>query len=175
VQNLTDGDDAIRREARRVGEDDRALGDRWTQHCVQEMQTPHGRAPDHFPRATDAIPEIIATGHKLCALGVAYEAGGSVDFTLEAWPSYGTLSRLSRQEVLPLANARGTNPDDAWKRQPLAFVLWQAPSAGEPAWASPWGPGRPGWHIECSTLAQRFFGETSDIHGGGQRSPVSAS
>jgi L-cysteine:1D-myo-inositol 2-amino-2-deoxy-alpha-D-glucopyranoside ligase len=167
VQNLTDVDDAILREARRVGEDYRALGDRWTKHFVEEMQTLNIRPPDHFPRATDAIGEIIAAVRRLCEVGVAYEAGGSVYFDVEAWPSYGKLSRLSRQEMLPIANERGNNPDDPRKRHPLDFVLWQAQSAGEPAWESPWGPGRPGWHIECSTLAQRFFGPTVDIHGGG--------
>jgi L-cysteine:1D-myo-inositol 2-amino-2-deoxy-alpha-D-glucopyranoside ligase len=167
VQNLTDVDDAILREARRVGEDYRALGDRWTKHFVQEMQTLNIRPPDHFPRATDAIPEIIEAVRKLCQVGVAYEAGGSVYFDIDAWPSYGRLSRLSRQEMLPIANERGNNPDDPGKRHPLDFVLWQAHSAGEPSWESPWGPGRPGWHIECSTLAQRFLGETIDIHGGG--------
>jgi L-cysteine:1D-myo-inositol 2-amino-2-deoxy-alpha-D-glucopyranoside ligase len=167
VQNLTDVDDAILREARRVGEDYRALGDRWTRHFVEEMQTLNIRPPDYFPRATDAIQEIIAALRRLCEVGVAYEAGGSVYFDVEAWPSYGKLSRLSRQEMLPIANERGNNPDDSRKRHPLDFVLWQAQSTGEPAWESPWGPGRPGWHIECSTLAQRFLGKTVDIHGGG--------
>jgi L-cysteine:1D-myo-inositol 2-amino-2-deoxy-alpha-D-glucopyranoside ligase len=171
VQNLTDVDDAILREARRVGEAYRALGDRWTKHFVQEMQTLNIRPPDHFPRASDALPEIIATVRQLCEVGVAYEAGGSVYFDLEAWPSYGKLSRLSRQEMLPIANARGNHPDDPRKRHPLDFILWQAQSPGEPAWESPWGPGRPGWHIECSTLAQRFLGETIDIHGGGSDLP----
>jgi L-cysteine:1D-myo-inositol 2-amino-2-deoxy-alpha-D-glucopyranoside ligase len=167
VQNLTDVDDAILREARRVGEDYRALGDRWTKHFVEEMQTLNIRPPDHFPRATDAIPEIIEAVRKLCQVGVAYEAGGSVYFDIDAWTPYGQLSRLSRQEMLPIANERGNNPDDPGKRHPLDFVLWQAHSAGEPSWESPWGPGRPGWHIECSTLARRFLGETIDIHGGG--------
>jgi L-cysteine:1D-myo-inositol 2-amino-2-deoxy-alpha-D-glucopyranoside ligase len=167
VQNLTDVDDAILREARRVGEDYRALGDRWTKHFVEEMQTLNIRPPDHFPRATDAIGEIIAEVRRLCEVGVAYEAGGSVYFDVKAWPPYGKLSRHSRQEMLPIANERGNNPDDPRKRHPLDFVLWQVQSAGEPAWESPWGPGRPGWHIECSTLAQRFFGPTVDIHGGG--------
>jgi L-cysteine:1D-myo-inositol 2-amino-2-deoxy-alpha-D-glucopyranoside ligase len=167
VQNLTDVDDAILREARRVQEDYRALGDRWTKHFVQEMQTLNIRAPDHFPRATDALPEIIATVRQLCQVGVAYQAGDSVYFDIDAWSSYGKLSRLSLQEMLPIANARGNDPDDPRKRHPLDFILWQAQSAGEPAWESPWGPGRPGWHIECSTLAQHFLGETIDIHGGG--------
>jgi L-cysteine:1D-myo-inositol 2-amino-2-deoxy-alpha-D-glucopyranoside ligase len=117
--------------------------------------------------ATAALPEIIATVRKLCEVGMAYEAGGSVYFDSDAWPSYGKLSRLSRQEMVPIANDRGNNPDDFRKRHPLDFVLWQAQSAGEPAWESPWGPGRPGWHIECSTLARRFLGEMIDIHGGG--------
>src|SRR5918999_3408057 len=117
VQNLTDVDDAILREARRVGENYRALGDRWTKHFVQEMQTLNIRPPDHFPRATDALPEIIATVRQLCEAGVAYEAGGSVYFNIDAWPSYGKLSRLSRQEMLPIANERGNNPDDSRKRQ----------------------------------------------------------
>jgi len=167
VQNLTDIDDAILREAHRVGEDYRSLGDRWTRHFIQEMQTLNIRPPDHFPRATGVIPEIIETVRKLCDAGVAYEAGGSVYFDTDRWPSYGKLSRLSRQEMLPTANERGNNPDDLHKRHPIDFVLWQAHAAGEPSWQSPWGPGRPGWHIECSTLVQGFFGETIDIHGGG--------
>ena len=167
VQNLTDIDDAILREARRVGEDYRALGDRWTMHFIREMQTLNIRPPDYFPRATDVIPEIIESVRKLCTAGAAYEAGGSVYFDAEWWPSYGKLSRLSRQEMLPIASERGNNPEDPHKRHPLDFVLWQAHTPGEPAWESPWGPGRPGWHIECSTLAQRFLGETIDIHGGG--------
>jgi L-cysteine:1D-myo-inositol 2-amino-2-deoxy-alpha-D-glucopyranoside ligase len=167
VQNLTDIDDAILREAHRVGEDYRALGDRWTVQFIQEMQTLTIRPPDHFPRATDVIPEIIEVVRKLHDAGVAYEAGGSVYFDIDRWPSYGKLSRLSRQEMLPTANARGNNPDDPHKRHALDFVLWQAQAPGEPAWESPWGPGRPGWHIECSTLAHGFLGETIDIHGGG--------
>jgi L-cysteine:1D-myo-inositol 2-amino-2-deoxy-alpha-D-glucopyranoside ligase len=167
VQNLTDIDDAILREARRVGEDYRVLGDRWTMHFIQEMQTLNIRPPDHFPRATDVIPEIIEIVRKLCDAGVAYEAGGSVYFDTDRWPSYGKLSRLPRQEMLPIATERGNNPNDLSKRHPIDFVLWQARALGEPAWESPWGPGRPGWHIECSTLVQRFLGETIDIHGGG--------
>jgi L-cysteine:1D-myo-inositol 2-amino-2-deoxy-alpha-D-glucopyranoside ligase len=167
VQNLTDIDDAILREARRVQEDWRALGDRWTKHFIQEMQTLNIRPPDHYPRATDVMAEIIAAVRKLCEAGVAYEAGGSVYFDIDAWPAYGKLSRLARQEMLSIANERGNNPDDPHKRHALDFVLWQAQAPGEPAWDSPWGPGRPGWHIECSTLAHHFLGETIDIHGGG--------
>jgi L-cysteine:1D-myo-inositol 2-amino-2-deoxy-alpha-D-glucopyranoside ligase len=113
------------------------------------------------------MAEIIAAVRKLCEAGVAYEAGGSVYFDIEAWPAYGKLSGLTRQEMLFIANERGNNPDDRHKRHALDFVLWQAHAPEEPAWDSPWGPGRPGWHIECSTLVHHFLGETIDIHGGG--------
>jgi L-cysteine:1D-myo-inositol 2-amino-2-deoxy-alpha-D-glucopyranoside ligase len=98
---------------------------------------------------------------------VAYVAAGNVYFAVEAWPDYGELSHLPQTELLPIANERGNNPDDPHKRDPLDFVLWQAQAPGEPAWASPWGPGRPGWHIECSAMTTHFLGETIDIHGGG--------
>lgn len=167
VQNLTDIDDAILREARRVGEDWRALGNRWTAHFIQEMQTLNIRPPELFPRATDVNPDIIATVHQLIEAGVAYVAGGSVYFHVDAWPSYGKLSRIPRDQMVPIANERGNRPDDPHKRDPLDFVLWQAQAPGEPAWDSPWGPGRPGWHIECSTMVHQLLGETVDIHGGG--------
>jgi L-cysteine:1D-myo-inositol 2-amino-2-deoxy-alpha-D-glucopyranoside ligase len=167
VQNLTDIDDAILREAHRVGEDWRALGNRWTAHFIHDMQTLNIRPPDLFPRATGVIADIIDTVHELMAAGVAYVAGGSVYFNIDAWPGYGKLSRFPRDQMLPIANTRGNRPDDPHKRSPLDFVLWQAQAPGEPAWDSPWGPGRPGWHIECSTLVRRFLGETVDIHGGG--------
>jgi L-cysteine:1D-myo-inositol 2-amino-2-deoxy-alpha-D-glucopyranoside ligase len=98
---------------------------------------------------------------------LAYEAGGSVYFHVDSWSDYGKLSRLPRPEMLPVANQRGNNPDDPHKQDPLDFVLWQAQAPGEPAWDSPWGPGRPGWHIECSTMCSSLLGNTVDIHGGG--------
>ena len=132
------------------------------------MQTLNIHPPDHFPRATDAIPEIIEAVQKLCEAGVAYKAGGSVYFGIEAWLAYGKLSRLAPQEMLPIASERGNKPDDPHQRHALDFVLWQAQTSGEPAWDSPWGPGRPGWHIECSPLAQRFLGESIHMYEGGQ-------
>jgi L-cysteine:1D-myo-inositol 2-amino-2-deoxy-alpha-D-glucopyranoside ligase len=167
VQNLTDIDDAILREARRVGEDWRALGNRWTAHFTQEMQVLNIRPPDLFPRASDVIPDIIASVRQLIEAGVAYVAGGSVYFHVNVWSSYGKLSRIPRDQMLSIANERGNRPDDLHKRDPLDFVLWQAHAPGEPAWNSPWGPGRPGWHIECSTIVHQLLGETVDIHGGG--------
>ena len=167
VQNVTDIDDDILRKSREVGEDWRELGNRWTAHFIKDMKSLNIRPPDYYPRATDVIPEIIESVQELLDAGVAYQAGGSVYYDVNAWPDYGQLSHLSREEMLPIANQRGNNPDDRNKHSPLDFVLWQAQSPGEPAWDSPWGPGRPGWHIECSTMVTRFLGDTIDIHGGG--------
>ena len=167
VQNVTDIDDDILRKAKEVGEDWRALGNRWTAHFIRDMQLLNARPPDHYPRATDVIPEIIQMVQKLLQRGMAYEVEGNVYFDVAAWPEYGKLSGLPREQMLPVANEHGNNPDDPHKRHPLDFVLWQAQAPGEPAWDSPWGVGRPGWHIECSTMATRFLGATIDIHSGG--------
>lgn len=167
AQNVTDIDDEILKRAREVGEDWRALGNRWTAHYIRDMQALNVRPPDFFPRATDVIPDIVAAVQRLLDAGLAYESGGSVYFHIDAWPAYGRLSRIPRDGMLPVANERGNVPDDPRKRHPLDFVLWQAQAPGEPAWDSPWGPGRPGWHIECSTMAGRYLGPPVGIHGGG--------
>lgn len=167
VQNVTDIDDDILRKSKEAGEDWLSLGNRWTTHFIDDNIALNIRPPDFFPRATDVIEEIIASVEALINAGVAYESGGSVYFHVAADPSYGKLSRLSPAEMLPIANERGNNPDDPNKRDPLDFVLWQAQSQGEPAWDSPWRSGRPGWHIECSTMSGKYLGEPIDIHGGG--------
>ncbi|NLE44072.1 MAG: cysteine--tRNA ligase [Chloroflexi bacterium] len=167
VQNVTDIDDDILRKAGEVGDDWRALGDRWTAHFIRDMQSLNVRPPDFFPRATEVVTDIVDAVQRLLEEGVAYESGGNVYYHIDAWPQYGELSRIPRTEMLPIANERGNFPDDANKKDPLDFVLWQAQKPGEPAWDSPWGPGRPGWHIECSTMAGRFLGATIDFHGGG--------
>lgn len=167
VQNVTDIDDDILRKAKEVGEDWRSVGDGWTAHYIRDMKSLNVRPPDHFPRATDVIPEIVETVQELLSVGVAYTAGGSVYYDVHAWPAFGELCKLPKEEMLPVANERGNRPDDPNKRHPLDFVLWQAQAPGEPAWESPWGPGRPGWHIECSTLSTHFLGHTVDIHSGG--------
>jgi L-cysteine:1D-myo-inositol 2-amino-2-deoxy-alpha-D-glucopyranoside ligase len=167
VQNLTDVDDSLLREAQKRQEHWQRLGNRWTVHFIEDMQALNIRPPEHYPRATDMIPEIIAAVDELLRAGRAYVAGGSVYFHINAWPAYGQLSALSRQTMSRVAEARGNDPHDRHKHDPLDFPLWQAQQPGEPAWASPWGPGRPGWHIECSTMVRRLLGETIDIHGGG--------
>ena len=167
VQNVTDVDDDILRKSKEVGENWKELGDRWTARFIQDMIALNVRPPDHFPRASELIPQIIDVVQSLKAANFAYESGGNVYFHIDAWPKYGELSRLSRQEMLPIANERGNDPDDVNKRDPLDFVLWQARAPGEPSWDSPWGPGRPGWHIECSTMAVHFLGTPVDVHSGG--------
>jgi L-cysteine:1D-myo-inositol 2-amino-2-deoxy-alpha-D-glucopyranoside ligase len=167
VQNVTDIDDDILRRAKRDGEDWRELGNRWTTHFIKDMQSLHVRPPDYYPRASDVIPEIIQGVEALIEQGLAYVAGGSVYYRASAWPEFGKLSHLSPGEMLEIANERGNNPDDPNKRHPLDFVLWQAQAPGEPAWQSPWGDGRPGWHIECSSMVGKYLGDTIDLHSGG--------
>lgn len=168
VQNVTDIDDDILRKANQVGEDWRSLGDRWTRHFIEDMVALNIRPPDEYPRATDVIQQIIEMVQELLNKGVAYQVGGNVYFDLETWPEYGKLSRIPREEMLPVANERGNKPDDPNKKSPLDFVLWQAQAAGEPAWESPWGPGRPGWHIECSAMSTCLLDKSIDIHMGGE-------
>jgi len=167
VQNVTDIDDDILRKAKEVGDDWDAVGNRWTAHFIKDMISLNVRPPDVFPRATDVIDDIIATVQELLAAGVAYESNSNVYFHIDSWPQYGKLCRIDRAEMLAIANERGNHPNDPHKKDPMDFVLWQAQAPGEPAWDSPWGPGRPGWHIECSTMSSRFLGKTIDIHGGG--------
>ncbi len=167
VQNVTDIDDDILKKAKEVGESWITLGNRWTRHFIRDMKALNMRPPDYFPRATDVIPEIIETVGSLIAKGMAYESNGNVYYDLDKYPEFGQLSQIPKEEMLSIANERGNNPDDPNKKSPLDFVLWQAKAEGEPAWKSPWGMGRPGWHIECSTMINKLLGETIDIHIGG--------
>ncbi len=167
VQNVTDIDDDILRKAKEEGEDWRALGNRWTTHFVRDMQRLNVRPPDFFPGATEVIPKIIEMVQALLAAGMAYVVDGNVYYHVDNWAKFGKLSGIPRDQMLDVANEHGNVPDDPHKRDPLDFVLWQAQTPGEPAWESPWGAGRPGWHIECSTMATHFLGDTIDLHSGG--------
>jgi cysteinyl-tRNA synthetase len=167
VQNVTDIDDDILRRAQSEGKDWQTLGNQWTAHFIEDMIRLNVLPPTYFPRATDFIAEIQNWVGRLLDAGVAYQAGGNVYFHIDSYPDFGKLNRLPRSEMLAIANERGNRPDDPHKEDPLDFVLWQAQAPGEPAWESPWGPGRPGWHIECSTMATQLLGDTIDIHIGG--------
>jgi L-cysteine:1D-myo-inositol 2-amino-2-deoxy-alpha-D-glucopyranoside ligase len=167
VQNVTDVDDDIMRVARERGVDFRELADSETRKFELTMEAIGVTPPTITPRATEFVPQMIEEVENLLAAGCAYERGGWVYFRVAADPGYGRLSGLDRDTMLKLAAERGGNPDDPNKDDPLDFVLWQPSAPDEPAWDSPWGPGRPGWHIECSTMAGRLLGLPVDIHGGG--------
>jgi L-cysteine:1D-myo-inositol 2-amino-2-deoxy-alpha-D-glucopyranoside ligase len=167
VQNLTDVDDDMLRRARELGEDYLALGNRHVTTFLTEMAALNWLPPDHYPRATEHIPQMQAIIAGLLERGHAYVADGHVYFDIASWPSYGELSHLPREAMLPIANERGNVPDMAGKRDPLDFVLWQPSAPDEPSWPSPWGAGRPGWHIECSAMSSTYLGSRFEIHGGG--------
>jgi len=167
AQNVTDIDDDILRQANQVGENWKALGDRWTRRFIQDLDALNVLRPTYYPRATQEMARIIDMTQALLDKGFAYERNGGVYFHVDSCLRFGQLSQIPRGEMLPIANERGNNPDDPNKRDPLDFVLWQAAKPGEPTWDSPWGPGRPGWHIECSAMSLHYLGETIDIHGGG--------
>ncbi len=167
VQNVTDIDDDVLRKAKELGTTWDELGKRETDRYLQDMRDLNTIDFDHYLRATDHTREMIGIIEPLIASGNAYVSNNSVYFSVATDPEFGKLSHLSIDEMLPIANERGNNPNDPNKKDPLDFLLWQAAAPGEPTWDSPWGPGRPGWHIECSAMATKYLGNTVDIHGGG--------
>jgi L-cysteine:1D-myo-inositol 2-amino-2-deoxy-alpha-D-glucopyranoside ligase len=167
VQNVTDVDDDILRTAAERHVDYLELAEKETAKFEREMRALNVTPPTHSPRATAFVPQMIEKVEALLAAGHGYERDGTVYFAVKSDPAYGQLSRLPREEMVKLAAERGGRPDDPAKDDPLDFVLWQRSEPGEPWWDSPWGRGRPGWHIECSTMARRLLGQPVDIHGGG--------
>lgn len=167
VQNITDIDDDILRKARQVGEPWDRLGDRYIRQFQEDLNALNVLFPSVFPRATEEIPLMIEIIQRLLERGAAYVRDGNVYFRVAADPDYGHLCRCPREEMIRLSAERGADPYDPRKEDPLDFVLWQAARPGEPTWESPWGPGRPGWHIECSAMAMKYLGPQIDVHGGG--------
>lgn len=168
VRNITDVDDDILAKAREIGVHylDLAAGE--TARFDSDMKSLGLLECWSEPRATSAIADIRKFIGKVLDRGYAYEAGGAVYFDIHSYGGFGDLSGMSRAEMIAAARERGGNPEDPNKRDPLDFVLWQPSLPDEPAWGSLWGPGRPGWHIECSTLAMRDLStSTIDLHGGG--------
>jgi cysteinyl-tRNA synthetase len=168
VQNLTDVDDDLLSRARKLGEDYLELGNRHVTAFLTEMAALNWLPPQHYPRATEHIAQMQQLIGKLLERGLAYVAEGHVHFEVAKWPRFGELSRLPRDAMLPIANERGNVPDMPGKRDPLDFVLWQPSAPDEPSWTSPWGPGRPGWHVECSAMSMAYLGDQFEIHGGGE-------
>lgn len=168
IQNFTDVDDKIIRRAIEEGTTEGELAERFIGEYFKVMDALHVKRATAYPRATDAVPEMIEMIEKLVRKGHAYESGGDVFFNVESFSRYGELS--GTHGVEPHENASEANRNlegGGKKREPRDFALWKGAKEGEPFWASPWGPGRPGWHIECSAMARRHLGETIDIHGGG--------
>ncbi len=166
-QNVTDVDDDVLRRAARNGEDYLELGRRETAAYLGDMDALNIARPTYFPKATEEIPSMVELAAELAAAGNAYEVDGTLFFDVTTFPGFGDLSGLGRREQRELLAERGGDPDDPRKRHPLDFVVWQRSAPGEPAWDSPWGPGRPGWHLECSAMSRRYLGTTLDLHGGG--------
>ncbi len=167
VRNVTDVDDDILRKARELGVDYLDLAAEETARFDADTSALGILPVFSEPRATSAIHDILGFVGMVLDRGHAYQAGGAVYFSVDSFDRFGQVSHLTREEMLPLAAERGGNPDDPNKRDPLDFVLWQPSAPDEPSWPSMWGPGRPGWHIECSALALRELGTTIDLHGGG--------
>ena len=167
VRNITDVDDSILAKAREIDVHYLDLAAAETARFDDDVDALDLLPSWSEPRATSAIADIRGFIGMVLENGHAYEAGGAVYFDISTWPEFGTISGYDRETMLRYAAERGGNPDDPNKRDPLDFVLWQPSADGEPAWDSLWGPGRPGWHIECSALALRELGTTIDLHGGG--------
>ncbi|NNN19332.1 MAG: cysteine--tRNA ligase [Acidimicrobiaceae bacterium] len=167
VRNITDVDDSILSKARQLGVHYLDLAASEMARFDRDMGLLGLLRPHSEPRATSAISDILGLISQLLDSRHAYLSGGSVFFDISTYKKFGRVSHLDRETMLSLARDRGGNPDDPNKRDPLDFVLWQPSAADEPSWDSQWGPGRPGWHIECSALSMRELGPTIDLHGGG--------
>lgn len=167
VRNITDVDDSILPKARELGIPYLELAEREMQRFHEDLDALNLRPACAEPRATESIPEIIDAVNALLDAGHAYLTAGTVYFDVSTVSSFGSLSQYSMEHMVKLARARGGNPDDPHRRDPLDFVLWQPSLPDEPAWRAPFGVGRPGWHIECSVMAMAAHGKTLDIHGGG--------
>ncbi len=163
VRNFTDVDDKIINRARERGEDWKTLAERYIREFYTDMDALGCLRPTHEPRATDHIRHIQELIRRLIENGYAYEADGDVMFSVERFHGYGKLSGKKIEDLVAGARVEV----DEKKRSPLDFALWKAAKPGEPFWESPWGPGRPGWHIECSAMSMHLLGEHFDIHGGG--------
>jgi len=164
VRNFTDVDDKIIARAQEEGTTSQAIAERFIDAFYEDMDELGVIRPDYEPRATEFIQEMIELIQILVEKGYAYQVDGDVYFAVEKFSDYGKLSKRKLDEMI--AGARVAV--EAGKKNPMDFALWKASKPGEPAWPSPWGEGRPGWHIECSAMSTKYLGSTFDIHGGGK-------
>ncbi len=169
VQNVTDVDDKIIKRAQEEDTTAAEVAQEYTEAFIADMRAVGVLDPDIRPKATEEIPEMIALVEELIATGHAYEVEGDVYFAVRSFKDYGKLSGRNVDEMESghrALRADGQGLEDR-KKDPLDFAVWKAAKPGEPAWDSPWGPGRPGWHIECSAMSHKYLGLPFDIHGGG--------
>ncbi len=166
TQNITDIDDDILKKAGQTGRDWQELGEFWTQKFLSDMASLNWRKPDNYVKATNSIQTIVKIITKLLDKGYAYKSE-NVYFDVSKFKKYGELSEYNISEMIEISAQRGADPEDPNKKNPLDFVLWQTKKEGEPSWQAPFGEGRPGWHIECSSMIYDTLGSQIDIHGGG--------
>ncbi len=167
VRNVADVDDKIIKRAEENHETPFALSERMFRSYSEDMTRLGNLRPDHEPKVSENIPEIVALIERLIEGGHAYPADGDVYFHVASFPDYGKLSHRDLTQLEAGASERTDEAEALRKRHPYDFALWKGAKPGEPSWESPWGPGRPGWHIECSAMSMRYLGESFDIHGGG--------
>ena len=163
VQNFTDIDDKIINRANQLGVSSSELADKYIDEYFRDMDALNIKRVHVYPKATEEIPKIIEVIQGLITKGFAYESDGSVYFRVKNFPGYGKLSHQALDDIISRCSV-----EEGKKEYPLDFALWKAAKPGEPFWQSPWGQGRPGWHIECSAMALKYLGKSLDIHGGGQ-------
>ncbi|WP_344154512.1 cysteine--1-D-myo-inosityl 2-amino-2-deoxy-alpha-D-glucopyranoside ligase [Nocardioides koreensis] len=167
VQNVTDVDDPLLERAEKVNVDWVELAERETELFRQDMTALRVLPPAHYIGAVEAIPMIIDLIRRLDDLGVLYRVEDDLYYSVTADPAFGEVSGWDREEMLRIFPERGGDPDREGKKDPLDCVVWLAQRPGEPAWESPWGRGRPGWHIECTAIAMKYLGAAFDVQGGG--------
>ncbi len=167
VQNVTDVDDPLLERAEKVKVEWTALAERETELFRTDMEALRILAPDHYVGAVESIPLVIALIERLQAAGVVYEVDGDLYFSVTADPTFGEVSGWDRETMLRIFPERGGDPERLGKRDPLDCVVWLAERPGEPSWESPFGKGRPGWHVECTAIALEFLGHGFDVQGGG--------
>lgn len=168
TQNVTDIDEDILKKAKEKKMDYKKLGDSWTKIFLSDMKSLNVLLPTHFVKATDSIDKIIEIINGLLKNGYAYISGGNVYFNISKFKNYGKLSKFNKKQMILISKERGGDPSDPLKKNPLDFILWQKAKESEPSWNAPFGKGRPGWHIECSAMVNKYLGKQIDIHGGGK-------
>jgi cysteinyl-tRNA synthetase len=167
VRNVTDVDDKIIKRAKERGEDPLALSERFHAAYSEDMARLGNLTPDVEPKVSDHIAEVIALVQRLIDKGFAYVSGGDVYFHVPNFAEYGKLSHRKLADMMAGASGRTEEEETTRKQHAFDFALWKGTAPGELSWPSPWGEGRPGWHIECSAMSTKYLGESFDLHGGG--------